>query len=447
MKRLFRMFSLGTLAVMILAAWVMFAHHRSILVGSVKAVAEAGSLTTGRMALQPIRAQLTEYVQAANLAGDESRRVPLPMSLRHTISDLMRDSRVVRVKIYNRDGVVIFSTRPEQIGGHQEANPGFTTAMAGRVSVQLIYRDSFNAFDRHSEEDNLVQTYFPIQNMLGTPIEGVFEIYTDANALVVATERSELAMLAGTAVVIGCVYLALLLLAHCAGRTIEAQRADIVEKNAMLERLSQQSMRREEGERRKLASELHEGLAQSLSAVKIALESLADVPPDKRSEMISAVIPSLRSSIGHARSMAESLHPSGLSELGLGPTLSTMLREFEAAHRLVRIEQEIAIDEAAVPANLKASVYRVLAAVLEAVRRSPEVSRMRITLRTDGGELVLLLEDDVRLMAGIAQSARSTGVPGSMFSELVERVIGSNGHLAAVVGADGTPALRAAWAL
>jgi len=437
MKRLFWTFSIVSLAVMIAAGWAMFAHHRAILVGSVKAVAEAASLTTGRMALHPIRAQLAEYIEAANRAGDDPKGVPVPTALRQAISELARDSRIVRVKIYARDGTVIYSTRGEQIGGQQEANPGFATAMAGKVSVQLIYRDTFNAFDGHTEDDNLVQTYFPVRGLSGMAAVGVFEIYTDVNALVVATERSELLMLAGTGAAIACIYVALLLLARYAGRIIAAQQSDIREKNVLLERLSQRSMRREQGERRKLASELHEGLAQSLSAVKVALENLADVPAEKRSEMLNAVIPSLRSAIGHARSVAENLHPPSLEEFGLGPTVRTLVREFSEGHPSVKLEHKISVDEAVIPAALKIAIYRVVETALRILGGSPQANRACIALNTSGRELVLGFEHNPAVTAAAD--------PDDRFDELRERVMISKGSLSVSGGPDGTAILRATW--
>jgi len=445
MKRLFWTFSIISLAIMVMAGWAMFAHHRAILVGSVKAVAEAASLTTGRMALHTIGTRLTDYIEAANRVGDHRKIPPLPMALREAISELARDSRIVRVKMYKRDGTVIFSTRGEQIGGQQESNPGFATAMAGNVSVQLIYRDAFNTFDQHTEDDNLVQTYFPVQGGLGMPVVGVFEIYTDANALVVATERSELTMLAGTAVAIAFIYVALLLLAHYAGRIIEAQQRDITEKNALLERLSQQSMQREEGERRKFASELHEGLAQSLSAVKVALENLADVPAEKRSEMLNAVIPSLRSAIGHARSIAEHLHPPSLEEFGLGPTVLTLVREFSETHPSVKVDHQISLDEAIIPAPLKIAIYRIVETALGIVGSSSQASQARIALRTMGRELVLGVEHSPAVMAAEVGDESAAADAGDRLDELRERVLVSKGTLSVTGGGDGAAVMRATW--
>jgi len=445
MKRLFRTFSFISLAIMIVAGWAMFAHHRSILVGSVKTVAEAASLTTGRMALHAISAKLTDFIEATNRAVDNPKVPPLPTALEEAISELLRDSRIVRVKIYRRNGTVIFSTRREQIGGDQEANPGFATAMAGKVSVQLIYRDAFNTFDGHTEDDNLVQTYFPVRGSPGAPVVGVFEIYTDANALVVATQRSELTMLVGTAVAIACIYVALLLLAQSASRIIEGQQRDIREKNALLERLSQQSMRREAGERRKLASELHEGLAQSLSAVKVALENMSDVPAEKRSELLDAVVPSLRSAIGHARSIAEHLHPPSLEEFGLGPTVRTLLREFAAAHPSVRLEHQVSVDEAVVPEALKIAIYRIVEAALGIVDSYPQVNHSSIALRTSGRELMLGFEHSPAVMAAAIQDEDGAVDPDNRFSEFRERVMISKGNLLTTSGADGAAVLRATW--
>jgi signal transduction histidine kinase len=447
MTGLLRTYAIASLVIMAVAGTVVFVQHRSALVSSIEAVAETSSVTTARMALYPIRALLADYVEAANQSDRDPAAARMPMALQESFRELLRDSRVTRIKIYNRRGLVIYSTRANQIGSAHELNPGFATAMAGSVSVQLIYRDTFNTFDQATEDDNLVQTYFPVRRLPTTPVVGVFEVYTDVNALVVEVERAELAMLVGTVAVVACIYAALLILVYISDRQLRAQRKIIQEKNVLLERFSLQSMRREESDRKKFSSELHENLAQSLSAIKLALENVRGSEPAKRGELQDAIIPHLTSAIGHARSIAEDLHPLGLDEFGLGPTVRAMLRELAHDRPLVGVAQEITVDEAAIPTMLKTAVYRSVGALLNFVRDRPEVKQLRLSLQSAGGELELRFEDNAQAVATAVQSKEGAGDPHGLAGELGERVTISKGRLSVIGGESGAPVLRATWQL
>jgi len=447
MTGLLRTYAFASLVIMIVAGSVMFVHHRAVLVKSIEAIAETSSVTTARMALHPIRNVLADYVEAANRSDRDSRAANMPVALQESFRELLRDSRVTRIKIYNRRGLVIYSTRADQIGSAHEDNPGFATAMAGSVSVQMVYRDTFNTFDQTTEDDNLVQTYFPVRRMPATPVIGVFEVYTDVNALVVQVERTELAMLVGTAATTASIYLALLALVYVSERQLRAQRKIIEEKNALLERFSLQSMRREESDRKKFSGELHENLAQSLSAVKLALENVRGSEPAKRGELQDAIIPHLTSAIGHARSIAEDLHPLGLDEFGLGRTVRAMLREFANDRPLVGVAQEITVDEAAITTVLKTAVYRSVYALLNFVRGRPEVKQLRLSLQSAGGELELRFEDDAQAVATAMRSKEGAGDPHGLAGELGERVTISKGSLSVIGGESGAPVLRATWQL
>ncbi len=60
----------------------------------------------------------------------------------------MVGTSVVKVKIYNPQGLTVFSTQADQIGADQSANAGILKALSGDVASELTHRDSFNnSFD------------------------------------------------------------------------------------------------------------------------------------------------------------------------------------------------------------------------------------------------------------------------------------------------------------
>ena len=141
--------------------------------------------------------------------------------------------------------------------------------MCGTPAVEMVYRDRFNVFDKETEEDNLVQSYVPVRRRPTEPVAGVFEIYTDVNSLVAEAERAEIKLVAITILILAALYAMLLMIVRKARDIIAAQQQTIQDKNAVLEELSRRNLRREERDRKKAADDLHEGLAQTLSAIKL----------------------------------------------------------------------------------------------------------------------------------------------------------------------------------
>ena len=96
-----------------------------------------------------------------------------------------------KVKIYNREGVTVFSTQALQIGENKSDNPGFIGAMTGGVVSDIVYRDKFNAFDRVIEKRDLLSSYLPIRQSPDDAIVGVFELYTDITTLLSEVQSTE----------------------------------------------------------------------------------------------------------------------------------------------------------------------------------------------------------------------------------------------------------------
>ena len=58
---------------------------------------------------------------------------PTIVKLDHGVKKAMRGSRLIKVKIYNSDGIVVFSTDPSQIGEDKSTNKGFSGAVSGET--------------------------------------------------------------------------------------------------------------------------------------------------------------------------------------------------------------------------------------------------------------------------------------------------------------------------
>lgn len=165
---------------------------------------------------------------------------------------------------------------------------------------------------------------------------------------------------------------------------------------AQLWRLSAQHLSIQEDERRRISAELHDGLGQTLSLVKLSIEAAAvdAEASSKIRETMERLSSQVKSALVELRRMAMNLRPSTLDDLGLVATLSWYLREFEATCPQMKLERDISVGEAEVPDALKISIFRIVQEATNNARKHAKAGRIKIGLTSVKGLLKLLIEDD-----------------------------------------------------
>jgi signal transduction histidine kinase len=450
MFKLLRYYSAASLVVVLATAVLLTWFYRQVAVAGIVHLAERNNLNLAQVVMNPIKPALLQFLDASAELGAGSASPPLPPELARSISTVMReDSFIARIKIYNRRGVVVFSTTPTQVGNDQSQNEGFITAIRGGVGSELVYRDTFNSFDRVTEEDNLVQTYLPVRAGPAEPIRGVFELYGDVNNLMHQAERTQMTVAAGAILILLALYATLVAIVHHANNTIELQQRTIRERNETLAALSAHMLKAEELHKQKIAFELHEGVAQTLAALKLKAESgrydrkVGNGPAGA----VDSMIPALQDAIQEVRSIATDLRPAILDDMGLLPTIDWLCREFEERHPDIRVEQRISLQEHDIPLPLKGILYRIIMSVLGDTAQLPATEMVRLALRIKKNVLILLIDYFAN-----EQPARMDALPGETRPHLeaarMEQLATLSGG--AFSGRNlfgGRTTLRAAWEL
>ena len=162
--------------------------------------------------------------------------------------------------------------------------------------------------------------------------------------------------------------------------------------------LSAQLIDLQELERKTIAAELHDSISQTLSAAKFGLENalrqMHDSPAGHDSTTLEASIEMLKSAIDEVRRISTDLRPSMLDDLGIVLTIGWFLREFQRIYATISIEQQIEIQENAVPDNLKIVIYRIIQEALNNVAKHSRADRVRVSLKNTGETLTLTIEDN-----------------------------------------------------
>ena len=173
--------------------------------------------------------------RAATIPPPELGRQPEISRLREDVLQKINGLRVVKIKIYNLDGLTVYSKEPKQIGEDKSHNSGFLKAKAGDTESDLVFRDHFSATEAIIVNRNLLSSYVPIRKTANGPVEGVFEIYADVTPLVADIERTEYTVLGGVTVLLLLLYLFLLMIVRRADRIIKAHENE--ERKAQAEQI------------------------------------------------------------------------------------------------------------------------------------------------------------------------------------------------------------------
>lgn len=177
-------------------------------------------------------------------------------------------------------------------------------------------------------------------------------------------------------------------------RTEQALR----ESHDELRRLSGLLVTIQEDERRRIALDLHDGLGQSLSLIKLSLENIAGLlgtgAADEARESLQQLIPRVREALTEVRRVSTELRPSILDDLGMLPTLSWFFREFEAACGHIAVEKTFSIAEHQVPVPLQITLYRILQEATNNIVKHAGADKVRVSLHCADEVLHLLIEDN-----------------------------------------------------
>lgn len=154
----------------------------------------------------------------------------------------------------------------------------------------------------------------------------------------------------------------------------------------------------QEDERRRIALDLHDGLGQSLSLIKLAVENavrqLAGGDDGDSIETLRQVILRLKDALTEVRRVSTELRPSMLDDLGILPTLTWFFREFEAVCGGITVEKHLDVSEHDVPVLLKITIYRIIQEATSNIIKHSGANRIRISLHRDGDTLHLSIEDN-----------------------------------------------------
>jgi signal transduction histidine kinase len=140
--------------------------------------------------------------------------------------------------------------------------------------------------------------------------------------------------------------------------------------------------------RRRIERDLHDGIQQRLIALTLRARAMAREPADELPGIAAELSQGLKDVSDELRDVSRGIHPTILTDAGLGPALRALARRSN-----VPIHADIRLDER-LPAPVEAAAYYVASEALTNVAKHSQANVVELTAARENGVLALAVRDD-----------------------------------------------------
>ena len=357
--------------------------------GTEQAVAAAAqtTLVTARGVAEP-------RLDPALVAGTPAARVSFDAAMRRYVLQ----GSVVRVKLWNANGTIIYSDEPRLIGVTFGLDPNEMTALQEQGTTSGVSDLSLPENRYEVPYGKLLEIHIGIKSTTGQPL--LFENYYRYDAVTQAGEAAWRQFAPPSLAALMVLELVQIPFAWSLARRVRRQQAE-------RERLLRHAVDASDTERRRIAGELHDGVVQELTGVTYALDAARLGQPDdaRRTELIADTATKLRASIGALRSLLMDIYPPNLAEEGLASAL-TDLTDSLARHG---IDVQLDTDGAdRLPPPAAALLFRTAQEAVRNVIAHSGARAATISVVSDADTATLVIDDDGRGFDDLELDERST---------------------------------------
>lgn len=308
------------------------------------------------------------------------------------IKDRLEVGDVKRVKIWNRDGRIVYSDQGELINetfelGEKELrvlNEGDTAAGIAdpnRLENRLENRYEFTT------DGGLLEVYDRIESPEGEPL--LFEVYYSAEKV---GQRQETIFAAFRPITLGGLLLLLALTTPLLWILTTRLKTSADDR----ERLLRAAVDASDSERRRIARDLHDGVVQDLVGTSYALTATGEALRSERPETASdleRMSGSLRTSLRSLRSLLVEIYPPELHTGGLAASLEDLVAPAHGAGVEATVE---VTDIDGVKEDVVALVWRVAQEAVRNALRHGQPDTLAVNVNASNGAVVLEVTDDGR---------------------------------------------------
>lgn len=166
---------------------------------------------------------------------------------------------------------------------------------------------------------------------------------------------------------------------------------------AELEALSIKFINVQEQERKRVANDLHDGIGQTLSGIKMAVENVMrgmELGRGTATEKLHDLLVKVQMGIDEVRRISMNLRPATLDQLGIVATINWFCRECAAELPHMEIKKEVEVIEEHIGEEVKATIFRILQEAFNNIAKHSQAKSAIVRLYLKNRLLRLSIEDD-----------------------------------------------------
>lgn len=359
--------------------------------------------------------------------------------------------KVVRFKLWNRDGTILYSSDAAQLGQRYPVDTRLAAAFAGTVQSRISNLDDSDNASERAHWSELLEVYVPLHAGANGKVGTVAEFYhSTANLgrdIRAAKQRSWVLVTIATA----AMYLLLLGMVRRASTTIVDQQRDLGRQLQQLRTTAGENDRmrgqlREAVARttalneqflQRVAAYLHDGPAQELALALMRLEALGEARhggvrlEGSTQYDFENIYRALNASLADLRNMASGLGIPKIADLSLADTVRRAVSDFEdKSETTVQLEVDDALGVA--PLAVRITVYRLLQESLTNGWLHARGAAQQVRARCDGEQAHIEVADQGP--GFVPQAAFDSGRLGLAFMRERVRVLGGAFEIASEPG-------------
>jgi two-component system NarL family sensor kinase len=297
---------------------------------------------------------------------------------------VLSDPSIVRVKIWDRSGRVVYSDEPRLIGARYALSQNDLAEFKGRqvdAAVTNLSKPE-NRFER--QFGRLLEVYMPIRTPRGRPLR--YEAYY-RSAFISSRARRIFSQFAP--LTLGALVLLALIQLPLAWQLARRVRRTQDEREKLLNRAIEAS----DVERRRIARDLHDGVVQDLAAVSYSISAAAEGAPVPLDAELREAAAETRQGIRQLRTLLVEIYPPELHRAGLSAALADLLTASEARG----IETTLEVDpEVELGREAEALLFRVAQEALRNVIKHAGATHVGVSVGRKNGGVQLLVSDNGR---------------------------------------------------
>ncbi|MEQ8907841.1 MAG: tetratricopeptide repeat protein [Vicingaceae bacterium] len=164
----------------------------------------------------------------------------------------------------------------------------------------------------------------------------------------------------------------------------------------------------QEEERKRISKDLHDGVGQQLSGLKMAFQKLSSdlktSNPEKETEL-EKLTTILHESADEVRSISHQMMPKALTELGIIEAIDDMLEKSLGSSSISYEFEHFGIDNR-LDEKIEVSLYRITQELINNIIKHSEAKKVAVQLFKNKGKVILIVEDNGK---GIQKSQVSDG--------------------------------------